>query len=68
MEKKEEKFERQNRSEKENYVYVCASGGFKRIFSRLEDGMRSSTQFFSMITAVYRRRRRYVMMRVKNTF
>ena len=24
-----EKFERQNRSEKENYVYICAGGGFK---------------------------------------
>lgn len=32
-----EKFERQNRSaneqEKENYVYVCAGGGFKGILS-----------------------------------
>lgn len=27
-----EKFERQNRSEKENYVYVCAGGGSKSNF------------------------------------
>lgn len=46
--RKEEKFERQNRSEKENYVYVCAGGGFKRISPDEErNGLRDSLHFVS---------------------